>query len=100
MCYCNPTFDVRCTCWVENDDGTKNEDFKRCPVRCDTTYIRIMNEYKYYKMIEENSFDSIKKEIIAITGLNENDWENIKKIYEEINKEFYEEEEESDDEEE
>ena len=59
-----------------------------------------MNEYKYYKMIEENGFDSIKKEIIAITGLNENDWENIKKIYEEINKEFYEEEEESDDEEE
>ena len=86
MCYCNPTFDVRCTCWI------KNKDFKRCPVRCETTYWRIMNEYKYYKMIEENGFDSIKKEILIITGLNENDWKIIKEVYEE--------EEESDDEEE
>ena len=86
MCYCNPTFDVRCTCWI------KNKDFKRCPVRCETTYWRIMNKYKYYKMIEENGFDSIKKEILIITGLNENDWKIIK--------EFYEEEKESEDEEE
>jgi len=42
-----------------------------------------MNKYKYYKMIEENGFDSIKKEILIITGLNENDWKIIKEFYEE-----------------
>ena len=82
MCYCNPTFDVRCTCWVRNHNGTKNKDFKKCPVRCETTYYRIMNEYKYYKMIEENGFDGIEKEIKKITGLNEKDWADIKKLYE------------------
>lgn len=81
MCYCNPTFDVRCTCWVRNHNGTKNKDFKKCPVRCETTYYRIMNEYKYYKMIEENGFDSIQKEIKKITGLNDKDWADIQKLY-------------------
>jgi len=82
MCYCSPTFDVRYTCWIQKNDGTKNKDFKRCPVRCETTYWRIMNEYEYYKMIEENGFDSIKMEILAITGLNKNDWKIIKEFYE------------------
>ena len=83
MCYCNPTFDVRCTCWIQNNDGTKNEDFTKCPMRCETTYERIMNEYNYYKMIEENGFDSIKMEILTITGLNKNDWKIIKEFYDE-----------------
>jgi hypothetical protein len=77
MCYCNPSFDVRQTCWV------KNKDFKRCPVRCETTYWRIMNDSDYYNMIEENGFDSIKKKILTITGLNENDWKSIKEFYDE-----------------
>ena len=81
MCYCNPTFDVRCTCWVENHDGTKNKDFKKCSMRCESTYWRIINEYKYYKIIEENGFDSIKKEIKKITGLSEKDWEAIHELY-------------------
>lgn len=78
MCYCNPTFDVRCTCWIL-------KDFKRCPMRCETTYWRIMNDYEYYKMIEENGFDSIKKKILRITGLNENDWKRIKELYDNDN---------------
>ena len=83
MCYCNPSFDIRCTCWVKNNDGTKNKDFLKCPMRHETTYQRIMNEYKYYKIIEKNGFDSIKEEILDITGLNENDWKIIKEFYEE-----------------
>lgn len=82
MCYCNPTFDVRCTCWVTNHNGTKNEDFVKCPMRVNTTYFRIMNEYEYYKKIEKNGFDSIKKEILEITKLSEKDWLDIKQIYE------------------
>jgi len=93
MCYCNPTFDIRCTCWVENDDGTKNKDFLKCPMRCETAYERIMNEYKYYKMIEKDGFDSIKKEILKITKLSEKDWDTIKYLYYE-----YKEEDTSDDE--
>jgi hypothetical protein len=87
MCYCNPTFDIRCTCWVENHDGTKNKDFLKCPMRCETAYERIMNEYKYYKMIEKDGFDSIKKEILKITKLSEKDWDTIKYLYYEYNKE-------------
>ena len=95
MCYCNPTFDVRCTCWVENRDGTKNKDFLKCPMRVETTYERIMCEREYYKKIEKDGFDSIKKEILQITKLSEKDWADIKQIYEDLNKES---EDESDDE--
>ena len=87
MCYCNPSFDIRCTCWVENNDGTINKDFLKCPQRHDTTYERIMNEYDYYKKIEKNGFDSIKNEILNITKLTQKDWIMIKKIYDEIKKE-------------
>jgi hypothetical protein len=44
-----------------------------------------MNDYEYYKMIEENGFDSIKKKILRITGLNENDWKRIKELYDNDN---------------
>lgn len=81
MCYCNKSFDIRCTCWVENHNGTKNKDFIKCPMRHETTYERIMNEYKYYKKIEEDGFDSIKKEILHITKLTEKDWNIIKELY-------------------
>ena len=81
MCYCNPTFDIRVTCWVRNNNGSKNKDFLKCPMRHNTTYERIMNEYKYYKKIEEQGFDSIKKEILNITKLTENDWNIIKEMY-------------------
>ena len=46
MCHCNPTFDVRCTCWV------KDSDFKKCPVRHSTTYWRIMNDYDFVKKLK------------------------------------------------
>ena len=55
-------------------------------MRVDTTYVRIMNEYEYYKKIEKNGFDSIKKEILEITKLNEKDWLEIKEMYEEYHK--------------
>ena len=56
-------------------------------MRCETAYQRIMNEYKYYKMIEKDGFDSIKKEILKITKLSEKDWDTIKYLYYEYNKE-------------
>jgi hypothetical protein len=37
MCFCNPSFDVRCTCWVHD------KDWKRCPQRWATAYWRINN---------------------------------------------------------
>ena len=83
MCYCNPTFDIRCTCWVQNNDGTKNKNFIKCPQRHETTYERIINDYNYYKKIEKDGFDSIKLEILNITKLSEKDWEYIKQIYQE-----------------
>ena len=87
MCYCNPSFDIRCTCWVENNDGTINKDFLKCPQRHDTTYERIMNEYDYYKKIEKNGFDSIQNEILNITKLTQNDWIIIKELFHEYTKE-------------
>ena len=87
MCYCNPSFDIRCTCWVQNNDGTINKDFLKCPQRHDTTYERIMNEYDYYKKIEKNGFDSIQNEILNITKLTHNDWIIIKELFLEYTKE-------------
>ena len=86
MCYCNPSFDIRCTCWVQNNDGTINKDFLKCPLRHETTYERVMNEYDYYKKIENNGFDSIKNEILNITKLTHNDWIIIKELYYEYTK--------------
>ncbi len=82
MCYCNPSFDIRCTCWVLNSDGSKNKQFLKCPMRHETTYQHIMNEYKYYKIIEESGFNAIKKEILDITKLTNKDWDIIVDIYE------------------
>jgi hypothetical protein len=93
MCYCNPSFDIRCTCWVRNNDGTKNKDFLKCPMRHETTYQRIMNEYKYYKIIEESGFNAIKKEILKITKLTTKDWDIIVDIYEKYNEDEDEEDE-------
>ena len=55
-------------------------------MRVETTYERIMNEYEYYKKIEKDGFDSIKKEILKITKLSEKDWLDIKEIYEKYHK--------------
>ena len=82
MCYCNPNFDIRCTCWVKNNNGTKNKDFLKCPMRHETTYEHIINEYKYYKIIEKSSFNSIKDEIMNITKLSAKDWDSVVDIYE------------------
>ena len=82
MCYCNPSFDIRCTCWVRNNDGTKTKDFLKCPMRHETTYERIMNEYNYYKIIEKSGFNAIKEEILQITKLSNKDWDDIVYIYE------------------
>ena len=82
MCYCNPSFDIRCTCWVRNNDGTKIKDFLKCPMRHETTYERIMNEYNYYKIIEKSGFNAIKEEILQITKLSNKDWDDIVYIYE------------------
>ena len=81
MCYCNPNFDIRCTCWVKNN-GTKNKDFLKCPMRHETTYEHIINEYKYYKIIEKSGFNSIKDEIMNITKLSAKDWDIVVDIYE------------------
>ena len=82
MCYCNESFDIRCTCWVRNNDGTKNKQFLKCPMRHETTYEHIMNEYKYYKIIEKSGSNAIKDEIIKITKLTAKDWDIIVDIFE------------------
>lgn len=57
-------------------------------MRHDTTYQRIMNEYKYYKIIEESGFNAIKKEILKITKLTTKDWDIIVDIYERYNEDY------------
>ena len=51
-------------------------------MRHETTYEHIMNEYKYYKIIEKSGFNSIKDEIMNITKLSAKDWDIIVDIYE------------------
>ena len=56
-------------------------------MRHETTYERIMNEYRYYKIIEESGFNAIKKEILDITKLTNKDWDIIVDIYEKYREE-------------
>ena len=51
-------------------------------MRHETTYEHIMNEYKYYKIIEKSGFNAIKDEIMNITKLSLKDWDIIVDIYE------------------
>jgi hypothetical protein len=68
MCNCNPTFDVRCTCWV-ND-----RHWKRCPQRWATAYWRIQNWSEFYEN-GDVCWDKNKKEILKSCKFNERDWE-------------------------
>ncbi len=67
MCNCNPTFDVRCTCWV-ND-----RHWKRCPQRWATAYWRIKN-WSEFSENGEVSWDKNKKYILKTCKFNERDW--------------------------
>ncbi len=67
MCNCNPSFDVRCTCWV-NDKG-----WKKCPQRWATAYWRINNWSEFYEN-GDVSWDKHKKYILKTCRFNENDW--------------------------
>jgi hypothetical protein len=67
MCLCNPTFDVRCTCWV-ND-----KHWKGCPQRWATAYWRINNWSEFYEN-GELCWDKHKKQILKSCKFNESDW--------------------------
>ena len=67
MCFCDRTFDVRCTCWV-ND-----KDWRRCPRRWATAYWRINNWSEFFEN-GEICWDKNKKCILKACKFNESDW--------------------------
>ena len=67
MCNCNRTFDVRCTCWV-ND-----RHWKRCPERYRTAYWRIKNWKEFYENGDLDWYTN-KKYILKACKFNERDW--------------------------
>jgi len=67
MCFCNPSFDVRCTCWV------KDKDWKTCPQRWETAYDRINNHFDFYEDGSVN-WDKHKKQIMKTCKFNKSDW--------------------------
>ena len=67
MCNCNRTFDVRCTCWV-ND-----RHWKRCPERYRTAYWRIKNWKEFYENGDLDWYTN-KKYILRACKFNERDW--------------------------
>ena len=73
-CYCNDSFDVRCTCWV--NDLT----FDNCPQKLHTTTWRITNEYDLYKHIDKyDNYDAIKDYIKKTCRLSNKEWTQVKK---------------------
>ena len=67
MCFCNPSFDVRCTCWVHD------QDWETCPQRWTTAYWRINNYSDFY---EDGSvaWDKYKQQIMKTCKFNKRDW--------------------------
>lgn len=85
-CYCNPTFDVRCTCWIPD----KNT-FKRCPQRLSTTVSRISDEVDFYRATNEwRNMDAIKyhPDILKIE-LTTSEWTELKGMFAQKRREDY-----------
>ena len=76
-CCCNPTFDVRCTCYI--NDVT----WERCPERARTAYFMITNDCDTYMMINDKGIHQLKKNLMKKYKLSTNDWENIIIYFEE-----------------
>ena len=77
-CFCNSSFDLRCCCWVLNNDGTKNEAFKHCPQKISTTYQRCRDEYDWKTFFEEEGQLHLLKPILKKKcGFTNKDWEEF-----------------------
>lgn len=68
MCFCNPSFDVRCTCWVQD------KDWKKCPQRWATAYWRINNHSSFINGNGEVHWDKHKQQIMKTCKFNKSDW--------------------------
>jgi hypothetical protein len=71
-CNCKPDWDVRCVC------HPMNKTWKNCPVRVNTAYWLLSNEYEIYKMIEKKgglkgNKTLFKKEL----KITDKDWEEM-----------------------
>ena len=67
MCFCNPSFDVRCTCWVSD------KDWKKCPQRWATAYWRI-NNFRDFHENGEVAWDKHKQQIMKTCKFKKSDW--------------------------
>ena len=68
MCFCNPSFDVRCTCWVHD------KDWKKCPQRWATAYWRINNHSSFINGNGEVHWDKQKQQIMKVCKFKKSDW--------------------------
>jgi hypothetical protein len=78
ICHCNNNFDIRVCCWIQH-----KKTYNNCPMKVNTTYWRIMNDYDLYNKIEKEGISSIKDYIVNTCLLNEEDWNQILEWYKE-----------------
>lgn len=80
LCHCKPGWDVRCCCDPSYDKGKR---WRNCPVRWQTAYFHISNDYNDVILIEEKTIFKTKTYFTKKFRLTKEDWEEIIKYWNE-----------------
>lgn len=71
---CSDYYDVRCCCELNCKKKNSNAQFFRCPMRLNTIYFHIGNNYDLYKYAENDEWRYIKQYF----KLNKNDLNTLR----------------------
>jgi formylmethanofuran dehydrogenase subunit A len=70
-CNCKQYWDVRAVCHPTNNT------WKKCPVRANTAYWLIGNDYEIYKMVQNGGLKRNKIFVIKQLKITDKDWEQM-----------------------
>ena len=82
---CQQSWDVRCCCELNCPKKNSNEQFYNCPVKLNTAYFHIGNNFKYCEYANNDDWKKITKNF----KLNNKELEQIKEWWVEDNKDSY-----------
>lgn len=74
-CNCKYWFDVRCVC------HPNKKTWKKCPVKAQTAYWLMFNDYDAYEHIEQKTIYRSKTYLTKKYKLENKDWEDVLEIH-------------------
>ena len=58
---CNESWDVRCCCELDCKKKNTNKQFYNCPVKLQTIYFHLGNDYDLYNAVESDNWNFVKR---------------------------------------